>query len=117
MLQLTQQFVLVAVKSVQAGEGKIAPRAQPEFCNITVFNSLTSKHLDYDSLITQRLAFNVHNSVKCNYHSDVYDTVSIPFFMLSHNCTLLQILHLAGTFWRRRPIQILTEAFSVLRNE
>jgi hypothetical protein len=44
MLQLTQQFVLAAVKQVQAGGDKIAPRAQPEFCNITFFNSLTSKH-------------------------------------------------------------------------
>jgi len=52
MLQLTQQFVLAAVKQVQAGGNKIAPRAQPEFCNIMVFNSLTSKHLDYVAIIT-----------------------------------------------------------------
>jgi hypothetical protein len=115
-LQLTQQFVLAAVKPVQAGEGKIAPRAQPEFCNIMVFNSLTSKYLDYVSLTTQRLAFDAHSSVKCNYYSDVYGSIlSITFFRLSHNCTLLQILQLAGTFWRRRLIQILTKAFSVYK--
>jgi hypothetical protein len=68
MLQLTQQFVLTVVKPVQAGGDKIALRAQPEFCNIMVFNSLTSKHLDYVSLETQRLDFEAHSSVRCNYY-------------------------------------------------
>jgi len=82
MLQLTQQFVLAAVKPVQAGADKIALRAQPEFCNIMVFNSLISKHLDYVTLVRERLAFDAHSSVRSKYYTRYYGIVSIPFFRL-----------------------------------
>jgi hypothetical protein len=117
MLQLTQQFVLAAVKPVQADGDKIAPRSQSQYCNIMVINLLTSKYLDYVSLVTQLMFFDAYSSVNCNYYTRYLWHFLYPLLQVITQLYAMTDTSLSRHIWRRRPIQILTEAFSVLRNE